>query len=103
MQENDSYGKSIKCVRNIRKTMQKFKYCTCMLCKWFTAMLSKAKPVTGPMVFERAKSSYAGMNTGCGRNNSHILKVYKNQTKQGTQKILLFIKSTYDVVFFKCF
>jgi len=24
---------------------------------------------------------------GCGRNNSHILKVNKNQTKQGTQKI----------------
>ena len=24
--------------------------------------------------------------TGCGRNNSHILKVNKNQTKQGTQK-----------------
>ena len=25
--------------------------------------------------------------TGCGRNNSHILKVNKNQTKQGTRKI----------------
>ena len=24
--------------------------------------------------------------TGCGRNNSHILKVNKNQTKQGTQE-----------------
>ena len=37
---------------------------------------------------------------GCGRNNSHILKVNKNQTKQGTQKILLFIKSTYYATFF---
>ena len=27
-------------------------------------------------------------DTGCGRNNSHILKVNKNETKQGTQKIL---------------
>jgi len=41
--------------------------------------------------------------TGCGRNNSHILKVYKNQMKQGTQKILLFIKSTYDAFFSKHF
>ena len=39
-------------------------------------------------------------NTGCGRNNSHILKVNKNQIKRGTQKILLFIKSTYDPIFF---
>ena len=39
--------------------------------------------------------------TGCGRNNSHILKAYKNQTTQGTQKILLFIKSTYDAIFFQ--
>jgi len=37
--------------------------------------------------------------TGCSRNNSHILKGNKNQTKQGTQKILLFIKSTYNAVF----
>ena len=37
--------------------------------------------------------------TGCGRNNSHILKVNKNQTKQSTQKILLFLKSTYDAIF----
>ena len=42
-------------------------------------------------------------NTGCGRNNSHILKVNKNQTKQGTQKILLYMKSTYDAIFFKHF
>jgi len=34
-------------------------------------------------------------NTGCGRNSSYILKGNKNQKKQGTQKILLFIKSTY--------
>jgi len=34
--------------------------------------------------------------TGCGRNKAHILKVYKNQKKKGTQKIVLFIKSTYD-------
>ena len=40
-------------------------------------------------------------NTGCGRNNFQILKVNKNQTKQGTQKILLFIKSTYDAFFFQ--
>ena len=32
-----------------------------------------------------------------------FLKVNKNQTKQGTQKILLFIKSTYDAFFFKYF
>lgn len=32
-----------------------------MLCKWFTAMYSKAKPVTWPMVVEKAKS-YDGMN-----------------------------------------
>ena len=36
----------------------------------------------------------------CGRNNSHILKVNKNQTKHGTQKIPLFIKSTYDAIYF---
>jgi hypothetical protein len=39
----------------------------------------------------------------CGRNNSHILKGNKNQTKQGTQKILLFIKSTYDAFFSNTF
>ena len=61
MQENDNYGKSITCVRNMRKIMKKFKFCTWMLCKWFTAMHYKAKPVTGPMVVERAKS-YDGMN-----------------------------------------
>ena len=38
--------------------------------------------------------------TGCGRNNSHILKIYKNETKQDTQKNVLFIKSTYDAIFF---
>ena len=42
-------------------------------------------------------------STGCGRNNSHILKVNKNQTKQGTQKILIFIKSTYDAIFSNTF
>ena len=42
-------------------------------------------------------------DTGCGRNNSHILKVNKNQTKQGTQNILLFVKSTYDAIFFQIF
>ena len=42
-------------------------------------------------------------NTGCGRNNSHILKVNKNQKKQGTQKILLFIKSAYDAIFSNTF
>jgi len=40
-------------------------------------------------------------STGCSRNNSHISKGNKNQTKQGTQKILLFTKSTYDAIFFK--
>ena len=35
-----------------------------------------------------------------GRNNSRILKVNKNQTKQGTRKIVLFIKSTYDAILF---
>ena len=46
-------------------------------------------------------STYLFMcTTGCGRNNSHILKVNKNQTKQGTQKNILFIKSTYDAIFF---
>ena len=38
--------------------------------------------------------------TGCGRNNSHILKFNKNQTKQGTQKIILLMKSTYDAISF---
>jgi len=47
------------------------------------------------------QSDTATSYTGCGRNNSHILKVNKNQMKQGTQKILLFIKSTYDVIFFQ--
>jgi len=42
--------------------MKKIKFCTCMLCKWFTAMHSKAKPVTRPMVVEKAKSSYDGIN-----------------------------------------
>jgi len=42
-------------------------------------------------------------NTGCSRNNSHILNVNKNETKQGTLKILVFIKSTYDAIFFKYF
>ena len=42
-------------------------------------------------------------STGYGRNNSHILKVNNNQTRQGTQKILLFIKGTYDAIFFKHF
>jgi len=41
--------------------------------------------------------------TGCGRNNSHISKGNKNQMKQGTQKNLLFIKSTYNAVFLKHF
>ena len=41
--------------------------------------------------------------TGCGRNNSHILKVNKHQTKQGTRKIILFIKSTYDAIFSNAF
>ena len=41
-----------------------------------------------------------GHYTECGTNNSNILKVNKNQTKQGTQKIILFIKSTYDAIFF---
>ena len=31
------------------------------------------------------------------------MKVIKNQTKQGTQKILLFIKSTYDAFFSNTF
>ena len=47
------------------------------------------------------KSVFYPRYTACGRNNSHILKVNKNQTKQGTQKILLFIKSTYDANFFQ--
>jgi hypothetical protein len=33
-----------------------------MLCKWIKSMHTKAKPVTGPMVVEKAKSSYDGMN-----------------------------------------
>ena len=43
------------------------------------------------------------VNTECCRNNSHILKVNKNQTKQDTRKILLFIKSTYDANFSNTF
>ena len=42
-------------------------------------------------------------NKGCGRNNSHILKVNKNQMKQGTQKNILFMKSTYDAIFSNTF
>ena len=45
-------------------------------------------------------ASVTRTNTGCGRINSHILKGNKNQMKQGTQKILLFIKSTYGAIFF---
>ena len=41
--------------------------------------------------------------TECGRNNSHILKGNKNQMKQGTQKILLFVKSTCNAVFLNTF
>ena len=33
------------------------------------------------------------------RTNSHILKGNKNQMKQGIQKILILIKSTYNAVF----
>ena len=47
-------------------------------------------------VFQKCNSS-----TGCSRNNSHILKVNKNETQQVTQIILLFIKSTYDAIFFQ--
>ena len=47
--------------------------------------------------------SFNSSSTGCGRNNSHILKVNKNQTKQDKQKILLFIKSTYDAFFSNTF
>jgi hypothetical protein len=38
--------------------------------------------------------------TECGGNNYHILNDNKNKTKQGTQKINLFIKSTYYDTFF---
>ena len=41
-------------------------------------------------------------STGCGRNNSQILKGNKNQMKQGT-KFFLFIKSTYDAFFSNTF
>jgi len=44
------------------KNHEKFKFRTCMLCKWFTAVHSKAKPVTGPIVVEKPKSSSDGMN-----------------------------------------
>jgi len=50
-----------------------------------------------------AGSLVADQYTGLGRNNSKMLKVNKNQTKQGIQKILLFIKSTYDAFFSKHF
>jgi len=33
-----------------------------------------------------AWSASMSVSTGCDRNNSHILKVNKNQTKQGTEK-----------------
>jgi len=35
---------------------------TSMLCKWFTVIHSKAKPVATPMVVRKGKSSYDGMN-----------------------------------------
>ena len=41
--------------------------------------------------------------TGCGRNNSHIFKVYKNQMTQGTHKMILFIKRIYDAIFSNTF
>jgi len=43
------------------------------------------------------------LNTGYDRNNCHILKGNKNQPKQGTQKILLLIESTYNAVFLNTF
>jgi hypothetical protein len=30
-----------------------------VLCKWFTAMHSEGKPMTGPMIIEKAKSFYS--------------------------------------------
>jgi hypothetical protein len=47
----------------------------------------------GTAFFEELKDC-----TGCDRNNSHILKGNKNQTKQGTQTILLLITGTYNAV-----
>ena len=48
----------------------------------------------GTAFFEELKDC-----TGYDRNNSHILKGNTNQTKQGTQNILLLITRTYNSVF----
>ena len=38
--------------------------------------------------------------TGCGRMDSHISKGNKKRTKQVTKKSFIFLKSTYNLVFF---
>ena len=50
------------------------------------------------------QSDWQNWNEGTmdGRNNAHILKGNKNQTKQGTQKIILLIKA-HITQFFKHF
>jgi len=73
-----------------------------------TVFLITAHPLSDNHHYRKTfiNGEYATMvllNTGYGRNNSHILKVYKNQTNQGTENILLFIKSTYDAIFFRHF
>jgi hypothetical protein len=47
----------------------------------FKAVLGSATR-TGQVNLEKD----SGCDTGCGRNNSHVLKGNKNQTKQGTKK-----------------
>ena len=70
--------------------------CSFLFCESYEQMNTLCRQSKG---FMNIKAGGAG----CGRNNSHILKVYKNQMKQGTQKILLFIKSTYEAIFVKDF
>lgn len=53
-----------------------------VLCKWFTAVLSEGKPVTGTMIIEKSKSFYSWMkiNYRCtfseGRNKKLPLGTY---------------------------
>jgi len=62
-------------------------------------------PISRYSAFREDSFLYKGIqiqpNTGCGRNNSHILKVNKNQKKQGTQKKIFIYKKHIGCNFFK--
>jgi Tc5 transposase DNA-binding domain. len=50
-----------------------------VLCKWFTAMCSEGKPVTEPLIIEKAQSFYAKMKLTdkctCSEGSNKILPV----------------------------